>query len=203
MTIDEGYIKYLSDWTRGPAPDHAETSLLTKWRRPLHAAGLVGHYTDLDVGYGNISVRFRGTSQFVISGTQTGELADTCGDHYALVTGYDIGRNQVSCVGPVEASSEALTHAALYELNPGIGAVVHIHDRRMWNELLHRAPTTADDIGYGTPEMAEEFARLYRETEFPHRGIAVMAGHDEGIVCIGKSLEQAASRMLRLQRDLA
>ncbi len=203
MSIDEGYIKYVSNWTRGPAPDHAATSLLAKWRRPLHAAGLVGHYADLGVGYGNISVRFRGTSQFVISGTQTGDLTDTCGDHYSLVTDYDIERNRVSCVGPVEASSETLTHAALYELNPGIGAVVHIHDRRMWDELLHRAPTTAADIGYGTPEMAQEFARLYRETEFPHRGIAVMAGHDEGIVCIGKSLEQAATRALRLQRDLA
>ena len=203
MSIDEGYIKYVSNWTRGPAPDHAATSLLAKWRRPLHAAGLVGHYADLGVGYGNISARFRGTDQFVISGTQTGDLTDTCGDHYALVTGYDIERNQVSCVGPVEASSETLTHAALYELHPGIGAVVHIHDRRMWDELLHRAPTTAADIGYGTPEMAQEFARLYRETEFPHRGIAVMAGHDEGVVCIGKSLEQAATRALRLQRDLA
>lgn len=203
MSIDEGYIKYTSDWTRGPAPEHTVTSLLAKWRRPLHAAGLVGHYTDLGVGYGNISVRFRETRQFVISGTQTGELADTCGDHYSLVTDYDIEHNRVSCSGPVEASSEALTHAALYELNPGIGAVVHIHDRRMWNELLGRAPTTAADIGYGTPEMAREFVRLYRETEFPHRGIAVMAGHEEGIVCIGQGLEQAANRMLRLQRDLA
>ena len=203
MSIDEGYIKYVSDWTSGPAPDDAATALLNKWRRPLYAAGLVGHYADLGVGYGNISVRFRGTDQFVISGTQTGELADTCGDHYSLVTDCDIERNRVSCVGPVEASSETLTHAALYALNAEIGAVVHIHDRRMWNELLHRAPTTTGDAGYGTPEMAREFERLYRETEFPHRGFAVMAGHDEGIVCIGAGLEQAVSRMLRLQRDLA
>ena len=47
--------------------------------------------------------------EFVISGTQTGSVAQTGGQHYARVTDYDIDANRVSSTGPVEASSESLT----------------------------------------------------------------------------------------------
>jgi len=202
LTIDEGYIKYASDWTRGPAPDPAATDLLSRWRRPLYAAALVGHYDDLGVGYGNISVRGAQDGQFIISGTQTGQIADTSGAHYCLVTSYDVEANRVACTGPVEASSESLTHAALYELDPNIGAVVHVHSHPLWTKLLHRVPTTAENVAYGTPEMAREFVRLFRDTEFCTQGIAVMAGHEDGIVCVGANLEQAANRALRMQHEI-
>jgi ribulose-5-phosphate 4-epimerase/fuculose-1-phosphate aldolase len=195
VTIDEGYIKYVSDWTPGPAPDAAATSLLDTWRRPLYEAGLIGHYDDLDVGYGNISVRHG--KQFIISATQTGHLAVTDASHYALVTGYDMEQNRVSSTGPARASSETLTHAAIYELDDGINAVVHVHSAELWRRLKDKVPTTAADISYGTPQMAREFARLYAETDFGVRGIAVMAGHDEGIVTTGATLEEAATRALQ------
>ena len=196
MTIDEGYIKYTSDWTPGPAPDDAATKLLDTWRRPLYEAGLIGHYDDLGVGFGNISVRHG--DQFIISATQTGHLAVTDGNHYALVTGYDIEANSVSSIGPAKASSEALTHAAIYELDDNIGAVVHVHNKPLWQQLKGRVPTTSADVSYGTPEMAREFTRLYAETDFPSLGIAVMAGHEEGIVTFGVTLEEAARRALSL-----
>ena len=202
MTIDEGYIKYDSHWTPGPAPDPAATELLDAWRRPLFEAGLIGHYAELGIGYGNISVRGGEPRQFIISGTQTGHIGETVADHYALVTDYDIAQNSVSCVGPVEASSESLTHAAIYELDPDINAVVHVHSRRLWDSLRDCVPTTAANVEYGTPEMAREFGRLYRDTGFARDGIAVMAGHEEGIVSIGASLEEAATRVLRANRRL-
>ncbi len=203
MTIDEGYVKYVSDWTQGPAPDREATDLLETWRQPLYQAGLIGHYTALGVGFGNISVRCRGTGQFVISGTQTGHLARTSAADYALITAIDIDENRVSCTGPVQASSESLTHAAIYALSSGINAVVHVHSRMLWDRLRGRLPTTGAGIAYGTPEMAHEFARLYRNTDFATNGIAVMAGHDEGIVGIGQSLEEAARRILRINDDLS
>ena len=201
MTIDEGYVKYTSHWTEGPPPDAAIVDLLETWRAPLYSAGLIGHYEDLGVGYGNISVRHGARGQFVISGTQTGHLSRTGRDHYSLVTNYDIDANDVSCVGAVQASSESLTHAAIYEVDPGINAIVHVHSRLLWNRLLNRVPTTNADVAYGTPEMAREFARLYRDTDFASTGIAVMGGHDEGIISIGHSLEQAARRVLDIARD--
>ena len=200
MTLDdEGCVKYTSDWTPGPPPHATVTTLLDWWRRPLFDAGLIGHY--LGIGFGNISVRFGKRGQFVISGTQTGHVARTGDEHYALVTDCDITANRVACTGPVQASSEAMTHAALYRLSPRINAVVHVHSAPLWRQLAERLPATREDIPYGTPEMANELARLYRDTGFSGSGIAVMAGHEEGLISIGATLEEAATRILRLDTE--
>ena len=200
MTIDEGYIKYQSHWVEAPAPYPDAARELDKWRQPLFRAGLIGHYEDLGIGFGNISVRCGKPAQFLISGTQTGHLANTDGNHYSLVSAYDIKANSVSCIGPVQASSEAMTHAAIYELDAGIGAIVHAHSLALWRQLIDQLPTTDVTIAYGTPEMAEEFRRLFRETDFREQGLAVMAGHDEGLISIGPTLEEAATGMLALQQ---
>ena len=69
--IDEGYIKYESHWTAGPATHIEASRELDNWRRPLFEAGLIGQYEDIGIGYGNISMR-RGTSGlFLISGEAT------------------------------------------------------------------------------------------------------------------------------------
>ncbi len=196
--IDEGYVKYRSDWQPGPAPDPAAVRQLETWRRPLYAAGLVGHYPDLGVGFGNISIRAARPGEFIISGTQTGHLRTTGADHYCRVTVADIAANRIVCVGPLQASSEALTHAMLYRLSERINAVVHVHSRLVWERELGRLPTTAPDATYGTPDMAREFERLWCESDFPSTGMAVMAGHDEGIVSIGTTLREAAERVLAL-----
>lgn len=203
MNLDEGYVKYRSQWIQGPSPDRTITSQLERWRRPLRAAGLIGHYDDLGIGFGNISIRIAGGTQFVISGTQTGHLPDTIARHYTQVTDYDIDGNRLTCRGPIQASSESLTHAAIYELSHDIWAIVHVHSATLWNELRGQAPTTQPDVPYGTPEMALEFARLYRDTDFRSRGIAVMAGHEDGIVSIGESIEEAATRILQLHSESA
>lgn len=198
MSIDEGYIKYRSYWTEGLAPDREAASELNDWRRRLFAAGLVGHYPELNVGYGNISMRANNPGQFLISGTQTGHIEQTTEQHYSLVTDYDIAANEVRCTGPVQASSEAMTHAAIYELDPAIGAVVHVHSKSLWEKHLNHLPTTISDIGYGTPEMAHEFQRLYEETAFRTDGIAVMGGHEEGLIAIGRSLQEATLKIMFL-----
>ncbi len=199
--IDEGYTKFIVDWTDRKPLSARETADLERWRKPLLDAGLVGYYEELGIGYGNISVRAADDGQFIVSGTQTGHLPTTGPQHYALVTGYDIAANRVSCRGAVQASSESLTHAAIYELAPTIKAVVHIHDMCMWNDLKSKAATTHADVAYGTPEMAEEFQRLFRETDFAETGIAAMAGHESGVVSIGRSLQEAANRVLELHES--
>jgi len=199
MSMDEGYVKYRSRWTPGPPVDAAASATLDGARRRLHDAGLIGIYTDLGIGYGNLSLRFGDPGQFLISGTQTGHLRQTTGEHYALVTAVDAEANTVACRGPVQASSEAMTHAAIYSLDESIGAVVHVHDRSLWQQLCGQLPTTAADIAYGTPEMAREFARLYQETDFATSGVAVMAGHEEGLISFGETLEEATARILRLR----
>ena len=200
MTLDDGYIKYDIDWTPGPAPDVETARELDRWRRPLYEAGLIGESAELGIGFGNISKRCGAPGPFLISGTQTGHLAETDERHYALVTGVDIDKNTVTCSGPVKASSEAMTHAAIYALDGRIAAVVHVHSRSLWDRFLNVVPTTDARVPYGTPDMARELAKLFADFDFDETGVAVMAGHDEGLISFGPSLEAAAERMLSLAR---
>lgn len=197
--IDEGYTKYEFDWRRAPALAPELIADLNAWRNRLYEAGLIGYYPEHGIGYGNVSIHEDDSDAFIISGTQTGHIPRTDEHHYARVLHCDIEANRVVCEGPVQASSEALTHAAIYALDSAIRAVVHVHDATLWNDLVDRIPTTSRDISYGTPEMAREFRRLYDETAFADLGVAVMGGHEEGIVSFGASLDQGAQRILRLR----
>jgi len=196
--IDEGYIKFELEWITAPPPSAASVEELNRWRKPLYDAGLIGQYEDIGIGFGNLSVRSQGDGHFIISGTQTGHLPQLEPRHYALVTAYDIAANRVCCEGEIKASSESMTHAALYELSDTIRAVAHVHSADLWRRHLDKLPTTSADVSYGTPEMAEEFRRLYRESAFARDGIAVMAGHEEGVISIGRDMAEAAGRILSL-----
>lgn len=198
MSLDEGYIKYSSRWTRSSAPDRQAAAELELSRAPLYAAGLIGVYHEHNIGFGNLSMRCGEPGQFLISGTQTGHLSSTNSEHYALVTAYDVDANSVDCIGPIQASSEAMTHAAIYQLDPSINAVVHVHSAELWHRYLHRLPTTNKDVAYGTPQMALEFMRLYRSGGFAQTEVAVMAGHNEGIIGIGATLAAAADKIFAL-----
>jgi len=196
--IDEGYIKFTSRWEKsGPLP-LADLEELICWRKPLYDAGLIGYCDEQGVGYGNLSARSKGEGLFLVSGTQTGHLDEVGPEHFALVTDYDIDRNSVCCRGPVEASSESMTHAAIYELDPALGAVVHVHSAELWVGLERSLPSTGAEIGYGTPQMAMEFRRLFRDTDFATAGVARMAGHENGLISIGRSVREAAERILAL-----
>jgi ribulose-5-phosphate 4-epimerase/fuculose-1-phosphate aldolase len=200
MMLDEGYIKYESHWTPGPASHVTAARDLEFWRRPLYEAQLIGEYKEHGIGYGNISVRRGSSGLFLISGTQTGHLPVTDERHYSLVTDCDIRANTVRCSGPIQASSEAMTHAAIYALSGTIGAIVHAHSAELWRQHLGKLPTTDADIAYGTPAMAEELDRLYRMEGLCDSGIAVLAGHDDGLISFGTTMEEAATRMLNLAR---
>lgn len=201
--IDEGYVKYESHWRKTAALDNPLIATLNEWRRPLYAAGLIGHYADEDIGYGNISARIAADRRFIISGTQTGHLPELSGEHYALVTGYDIDLNRVFSTGATQASSESLTHAAIYELDPDIGAVVHVHSAKLWSRLINTVATTDARTAYGTPDMAREFRRLFLETDFSASRIAVMAGHESGLISIGENMQEASENILSRHAQFA
>ena len=162
----------------------------------MYDLGLIGHYTDLGVGYGNISERIGEGQQFVISGTQTGHLPQLGREHYTVVTDYDIDQNTLKCSGPIKASSESLTHAAIYELNTAYKTVIHIHHRALWQKMLYQVPTSHANVPYGTPEMAYEIKRLYHEESMNEQPIMAMAGHDEGIIAFGKTFEEAGQLLI-------
>jgi hypothetical protein len=51
--------------------------------------------------------------------------------------------------------------------------------------------------------MAHELDRLYRQEGFKDAGVAVLAGHDEGLISFGTTLEEAANRMLLINENFA
>ncbi len=188
--MDEGVIKYVCQWAPAPPMDASLLTDLMVWRDRLHQAQQIGLYAN-GIGYGNISLRLSPQS-FAVSGTQTGHLAATTPDHYTLVDGWDIDGNTLHCTGPIKASSESLTHAALYSFSAEIQAIIHVHNRDLWQRYREALPTTAATVPYGTPAMAYEMERLLRQGNLAQTRILIMAGHEEGVLTFGPTLAAAA-----------
>ena len=138
------------------------------------------------IGFGNLSVRDGETNSFYITGSGTGGMEELKLEHCAKVTAFDFGRNWLRCEGSTIASSESLTHAAVYESDPNAAAAIHGHDLELWAALLDQVPTTGRGVEYGTPAMADEVRRLFKMTDVKSRKIFVMAGHEGGVVAFGK-----------------
>jgi ribulose-5-phosphate 4-epimerase/fuculose-1-phosphate aldolase len=194
--IDEGYVKYNCTWIEDISPERSQIVELNRWRHQLYQLGLIGQYEN-GIGFGNLSIRGKLPKEIIISGTNTGGIPQLKECHYTKVIDYSWQENRVSCRGAIAASSETLTHAAIYEANLNTNAVIHIHDRRLWENLLGRVPTTRKNIAYGTPEMAAEIIRLCQEDRLEEQQILVMSGHEEGIITFGKNLDKAGNLLLK------
>lgn len=196
----EGYIKYQCNWEQAEVIIPGEQlEALAKARRQLYELDLVGVYAD-GIGFGNISVRENRENSFIITGSATGQFAELEPKHYARVIDYSFAENSLSCVGLTKASAESLSHAAIYESLPEVGAVVHVHCLWLWKKLLTSYPTTAIDIEYGTPEMAMAICQLVSEMKNARDKIVVMGGHEEGILAFAHSMEEATNEILKIYK---
>lgn len=190
----EGYIKFNCLWEKtDPVPEEI-ISEINHWRDVMFVKKLIGMYPD-GIGFGNISMRLS-SKTFLITGTATGGIEKLNAAHYVKVVDYDLSKNELTCKGPVKASSESLSHAVIYESSPGTMAVIHVHNLPLWKKLLHHFPSTAKEIPYGTPEMALEIKRLFSETNVAEKKIIVMEGHPEGIIAFGKTPAEAGFVLL-------
>lgn len=194
--MDEGVIKYKCNWIKAESLPGNKIQDLIEWRDRLFTLGLIGVY-DNGIGFGNISVRLGRSMQFVVSGTQTGHLPTLEPQHYTTVTEFSLEHNHLTCCGPIQASSESLTHAAIYSIQPDVNAIIHVHHPQLWRELLFQVPTTRREVPYGTPQMATEMFRLFEQEDLSGQKILVMAGHEDGIVTFGKDLYQAGEVLIR------
>jgi len=209
----EGVIKFSLDFHPGPAPEPDQVADLNAWRKILYRLGLIGQDPERyeGLGFGNVSRRsgaFAGDPhhrRFIISGTQTGLLAELEAGHYVLVTECHSEENRVSAVGSIRPSSEALTHAALYAADNQVRAVLHAHSPEIWQAAMTLGlPVTDHRIAYGTPDMAAEMQRLYENPDVRDGGLIVMGGHHDGVVSFGPGLDIAGQVMVRaLARALA
>ncbi len=177
---DEGYIKFSFAHEAAPAPVHPRLHDLMRLRDDLREWDLIGVLPD-GIGYGNISARVEGTSQFIITGSGTGMNFPIAPHHFCQVVSFDIAKNSVVCRGPLPASSESMSHGAIYAARPDAHAVIHIHDRVLFHMLLREgAPRTPADAAFGTPEMARAVGRL--AASLPPVAVLVMSGHEDGLI---------------------
>jgi ribulose-5-phosphate 4-epimerase/fuculose-1-phosphate aldolase len=192
----EGYIKFNCNRNEGKIhiPKNVFLSL-SKWRQIMHENGLIGVYSN-GIGYGNISVRADSAS-FYISGTATGSLTSLEEKHYALVNSWSFGENSLKCTGMLNASAESLSHAAIYETLPHVGAVIHIHHKGMWDKYINSLPTTSYEVTYGSPEMAVEIQQITGKIKPHQENLLVMGGHEEGLIAWGETLDDAGEMILK------
>jgi len=189
---NEGYVKYTAEHTMGPVIETPLWADLNRARTKLREMGLVGMTSD-GIGFGNLSLRVEG-NKFLISGTATGALPVLGPDGYCLITSFDVDENRVVSTGPVKPSSETMTHGVIYQSCHGANCVIHIHSRQIFDGMLRdKYPTTPETAAYGTPEIALAIRKLVNFDSKKNEGSIVLAGHDEGVIIYGHTVEKALS----------
>ncbi len=199
--IDDGVVKYSLQFTQTDEVAKKECQKIEKTRERLFSLGLIGAY-DNGIGYGNISLRYTKKNAFVITATQTGELPKLSPKYYSLVKNVDFKTFTTTAIGVSKPSSEAITHACIYELDARINAVIHVHNEKLWRFMLENDYLSTNDTPYGTPEMVEDVRDIYKDINPMLNNAFVMKGHFEGVVVFGKSLKQAEKALYTIVQEL-
>ena len=194
------YVKFTGEHAATEITSFDGLAELNACRRKLLQLRLIGVDAN-GIGFGNLSIRDGTTNDFYITGSATGGKPELTLSDCARVVAYDFKRNWVRYEGSAIASSESLTHAAVYESDTDAGAIIHCHDSKLWAALLNQAPTSSNTVEYGTPEMAYEVTRLFEVTDVQRRKILVMAGHEGGIVAFGGDLEEAFAVLMGERKE--
>jgi L-ribulose-5-phosphate 4-epimerase len=194
------YVKFTCEQAAAEITPFDGLAELNASRRKLLQLRLIGVDAN-GIGFGNLSIRDRGTNNFCITGSATGGKPELTLADCARVVAYDFEQNWLRYQGTAIPSSESLTHAAVYESDANARSVIHCHDSKVWAALLNQAPTSSKAVDYGTPEMAYEVTRLFKATDVQSRKILVMAGHEGGILAFGKDLEEAFVVLMRERRE--
>jgi ribulose-5-phosphate 4-epimerase/fuculose-1-phosphate aldolase len=152
------------------------------------------------LSYGNLSMRQQGPRFWMsASGVDKSKLIEP-GRDILLVSGYDAeaGRMILSVppgVEPRRVSVDAIEHWMIYQQNPGVGAILHVH---AWMDGI-----AATEINFpcGSAELAESVAALVAGAPDPAHTVVGLRNH--GITATGESLTEVLDRIEpRLQRQV-
>lgn len=195
----QGAVKFNCHWNQsGPVISDEQFEVINYWREVLYNMDLIGAYEN-GVSFGNLSMRIPGTHQFFITGSSTGEITELEPGHYVKVVSSNIDDNAVQCIGPLKASSESLTHAAIYSADPGANAVVHVHDLDLWSDLIYKVPTTNPAMDYGTAGLAKDIFRLFNDSDVIEKRIIIMSGDRAGILTFGNDMDEAVNILMHFK----
>ncbi|HCC71346.1 MAG TPA: rRNA adenine methyltransferase [Bacteroidales bacterium] len=194
--MEEGVIKFNCYWTQsGPVITDEPFNILNYWREVLFNMNLIGAYEN-GMGFGNMSLRQAASNKFVITASATGEIPVLEQGHYVRVEGYNFEDNAIKCTGPLKASSESLTHAAIYQADSGTNAIIHVHNLDIWQKLKDKVPTTKDEFEYGTAGLALDIFRLFKDTNVIEKRIIVMGGDPSGLITFGNDMDEAINMLM-------
>ena len=200
MSIDEGYIKFSLSLEVAEAPTHPHLQELLEARELLYEKKLIGAYPN-GIGYGNVSVRSGKGDNFIITGSATGNKTSLTPNDFCEVTSCIIAQNSVIARGPINASSESMTHGAIYMANSDVQCVIHIHSRTLFDRMLEKNLLhTPQEAAFGTPDLAFAIAQLVEaeKEQGKSSSVFVTAGHDEGIIAYGTTISEALDCILQL-----
>jgi hypothetical protein len=192
----EGIIKYKVDWDNSYNITEYEFAQINPFRDNAYMANYIGIGDD-GIGFGNISNRIEGGYEFVISGSATGGKSTLSINDYSKVIDFNISKNYIKCIGGTIASSESLSHAAIYSANKNVGAIMHLHNSYLYHKYLHILPTTSPDAEYGTTKMANSILDLVTNKGVTE-GVIIMAGHENGIIVYSMSLKGVFNILLNI-----
>jgi len=186
--VTDGVIKYNFHFTPGTPLQKSLWEEIEVVRKRLFAMKLIGEKEQ--IGYGNISRRID-NKRFIITGTQTGHLPNLTAKHYAQIDDWNDETFTIHSSGAAKPSSEALTHATIYNLSPDIKAVIHIHSKTIWDFMLEKEYLFTANVPYGSKEMIEAVKNLYKNNHPLENPKFVMLGHEEGVIAFGRDLHEA------------
>lgn len=193
--VTDSYIKYLCNFTYDTNISNPDINKFNHLRSILLELRLIGTYPD-GVSYGNLSQKQKNNA-VIITGTNTGSKTTLTPLDFSCIYDYSINDNFVTCKGGKRASSESLTHLAIYE-NSSAEVVVHIHSLRLWEKLIHIYPSSSPEAKFGTVELANEFKDLIQKYEMTSSGVIISGGHKEGIFLFDVSFENVYTLLSRI-----
>lgn len=182
----EGIIKFNCNLIEEAPPIYEQINELILIRNVLYKYDLIGCRDG--IGFGNVSKRLSGNI-FAVSGSGSGCHDALINEDFSIVSDFDIENNSITCKGIIKASSESLTHAALYKSVPEINYIIHIHNLQMWDFMIAKNyMSLSSNADYGTVQTAIETIELAGRINVLPDG-AVMKGHREGILFFGRDIK--------------
>jgi Class II Aldolase and Adducin N-terminal domain len=199
----EGAIRYsfeLSPPRAGDTiPAHAFKRLVA-WRDILRQLKLLGRDPRRYDGYhyGNLSVRDPACmARFFVTASQTSGRRQLSPRQVVRIDTWDAASFALTATGTTPPSSESISHGMLYAADPAIGWVMHVHSSAIWQraaELL--LPSTAADVGYGSPAMVQAIAHLL--TQRRERPVVFATrGHTDGVFAAGADADATGAALVR------
>lgn len=179
-------------------PHYSGILQLKKWGRRFFELGFAPQYVDPSQNgkkgsAGNLS--FRHEDEFIITASYS-DLGNLMPEDFVAISKVDIEKKIVWAKGLKEPSSETILHYLIYQKRDDVGAIFHAHAKAFLDYYyLLDLDVTEHYAPYGSLELAKEVCAVLNKKNF-----IIMKDH--GFLSLGKAIDEAGKRALRLYEKL-